>query len=181
MAADLNLLDPRLKSVALTLQQNCMTSGAEMRPNVGLRDPFEQARLWRQSRSIEEITAKVRELNDKGASFLAHCIESVGAQQGEHVTDTPPGISWHQWGEALDFFWLVDGKAEWSTTKVVNGVNGYKVLAAEAKKLGLTPGGLWPRFKDWPHVQLPPQNNAADVYSLPQIDSQMRTRFSDGH
>lgn len=178
MAANLSLLVPQLQALTPTLVQNCAALGATMRPNIGLRDPFEQGRLWRQSRSIEEITSKITQLRAAGAEFLAHCIEVAGPQHGDHVTDTPPGISWHQWGEAVDFFWLVNGAAEWSTTKVINGVNGYQLLANEAQKLGLTAGGHWKTFKDWPHVQHPKENNAGDVHSLKDIDAQMQQRFA---
>ncbi len=181
MAADLDQLVPELKTKAIQLAQACRARGVEMRANTGLRDPFEQGRLWRQSRSIEEITAKIAEFREKKAPFLAFCIDSVSLQNGKHVTDTPPGISWHQWGEAPDFFWLVAGKAEWSTQRLVNGLNGYKVLAEEAVKLDLTAGGNWSSFKDWPHVQRPSQNNALDVHSLSAIDAAMKDRFGTGH
>jgi hypothetical protein len=177
MAADLEKLAPDLKSKVHQLIEKCRVRGIEMRPNNGLRDPFEQARLWRQSRSIEDIEAKIRELETKGAPFLADCIRSVGPQHGKHVTDTPPGISWHQWGEALVCFWLVNGKAEWSTRKLVNGLNGYQVYADEAEAIRLTAGGHWKSFKDWPHVQLRKANNAASTMSLIEIDAAMKARF----
>lgn len=177
MAADLDKLDPDLKAKVLQLLTLCNARGIEMRPNNGLRDPFEQGRLWRQSRSTEEIHAKIDELENNGAPFLADCIRRVGPQHGNHVTDTPPGISWHQWGEALDCFWLVNGRAEWSTTKLINGLNGYKVYADEAEVSGLTAGGHWRRFKDWPHVQLRMDSNAAKIMTLPEIDAAMKTRF----
>jgi peptidoglycan LD-endopeptidase CwlK len=181
MAADLEKLVPELKAKVRQLIEHCRARGIEMRANNGLRDPFEQARLWRQSRSSEEIEAKIRDLEAKDAPFLAHCIRSVGPQHGEHVTDTPPGISWHQWGEALDCFWLVNGKAEWSTKKLVDGLNGYHVYAHEAETLGLTAGGHWKKFKDWPHVQLRKANNAARVMSLAAINSAMNARFGGSH
>ena len=177
MAADLEKLVPDFKSRVLQLLDRCRTLGVEMRPNNGLRDPFEQGRLWRQSRSKEEIEAKIEELESKGALFLADCIRRVGPQHGDHATNTPPGISWHQWGEALDCFWLVEGKAEWSTQKLINGLNGYKVYADEAEAAGLTPGGHWKNFKDWPHIQLRKVNNAASVMSLAEIDAAMKARF----
>lgn len=177
MAADLDKLDPALKTKVLELIKRCQKRGVDMRPSNGLRDPFEQARLWRQSRSAEEITLKIQQFETAGASFLAECIRSVGPQHGPHVTNTPPGISWHQWGEALDCFWLVDSKAEWSTQKLINGVNGYKIYAEEAKNVGLDAGGLWKKFKDWPHVQLRAAASAQSVMSLIEIDTTMKERF----
>ena len=176
MAADLSKLQPQLQGKLTQLIQQCRSQGFEMRPSAGLRDPFEQARLWRQSRSIEEIDAKLAELKAAGAAFLAHCLESVGPQHGDHVTDALPGYSWHQWGEAVDCFWVLEGHAEWSTTKLVNGRNAYKVYAAEATTVGLTAGGNWPRLKDWPHVQLQASNSPASL-GLRKIDAVMQERF----
>src|SRR6266540_3929929 len=114
-----------------TLIANCLARGVEMRPYQTLRDPFEQARLWRQSRAHEEIARKVADLTTAGALFLAHCLESVGPQSGDPVTNAVPGFSWHQWGEAMDCMWIVNGVAEWSTTRKVGGLNGYRVYGEE--------------------------------------------------
>ena len=180
MAADLDKLVIDMKAQVVELVTRCKTRGIEMRPNSGLRDPFDQARLWRQSRTREEIMAKIAQLGAAGASFLAHCLDSVGPQHGEHVTDTPPGYSWHQWGEALDCFWVVDGEAEWSTQKLVDGLNGFRVYADEARDIGLTAGGHWKRFKDWPHVQLRATSNVGDAMSVQEIDAEMARRFGGG-
>ena len=177
MDVDLTLLVPEFRSSVETVIANCAARGIEMRAHGGLRTPFEQAKLWRQSRAIEEIEAEIAKLLAKGAEFLAHCLESVGPQQGKHVTNAVPGKSWHQWGEAADCFWVVDGKAVWSQKKV-NGLNGYHVYAEEAEALGLTAGGHWPNFKDWPHLQMRSASNAMSVMSIQEINDAMKERFS---
>jgi peptidoglycan LD-endopeptidase CwlK len=177
MAIDLTTLVPEFRVNVESLVANCAARGIEMRPHGGLRTPFEQAKLWRQSRAIEEIEAEIEKLLAKGADFLAHCLESVGPQHGKHVTNAIPGKSWHQWGEAADCFWVVDGKAEWSTTKKVNGLNGFHVYADEAEALGLTAGGHWKNFKDWPHVQMRSEDNALSVMSIQEINEVMKERF----
>jgi peptidoglycan LD-endopeptidase CwlK len=177
MAADLNLLDPNFALKCKDLLQRCATKGMDMRPNEGLRDPWKQAKYWRQSRSIEQINDKVSLLRNKGANYLADIIVQVGPQHGDPVTNSLPGASWHQWGSALDCFWLVNGAAEWSTQKLVNGKNGYKVYAAEAVGLGLTAGGLWATFKDWPHVQEPSAASPLSSLNWAEIDDAMRSRF----
>ena len=180
MPVDLNKLTPEFSAKASQLLQQCKNNnGIVMHPNEGLRDPFKQARYWRQSRPTSEIQAKIAELKAQGAPFLAHCIDSVGPQHGPHVTNAIPGLSWHQWGEALDCFWLVDGQAEWSTTRLVNGVNGFHIYANVAPDLGLTAGGLWPNFKDWPHVQLNEESSPLGKFTLQQIDEVMRNMFGD--
>ncbi len=174
-----NLQDlvPGFRGKLRTLSSKCKERGVEMRPYQAVRTPFEQAKLWRQSRSRTEIEAKIKELKNAGASFLAFCLESAGPQFGDPVTNAPPGLSWHQWGEAVDAFWLVDGNAEWSTKKLVNGLNGYRVWAEEAARLGLTAGGLWTSLKDWPHVQLRAGSSPLVVFTLSQIDATMKERY----
>lgn len=152
-----------------------------MVPNESVRSPSQQAIYWRQSRSTIEINQAIAMLRSRGASYLTEVLEGVGPQHGDEVTRVLPGNSWHQWGEAVDCFWEVDGHAEWSTTKKINGINGYQVYAQEATNLGLTPGLLWPRFKDAPHVQLRADDNPQNSgMSWPHIDEVMRDRFG-GH
>jgi len=170
-------LVPELRPKARTLIERCRVRGIEMRTYETLRTPLEQGIIWRQSRTREQVQAKIQELRNAGAEFLAFCIESVGPQSGRHVTDAPPGLSWHQWGEAFDSFWVVNGGAEWSTTKKINGLNGYHVYAEEAENIGLTAGGLWTNFKDWPHVQLRSEKSPQRLFTITQIDQTMRQRF----
>jgi hypothetical protein len=122
---------------------------------------------------------KIARLRSLDADFLAFCLESVGPQpSGPNVTGSIPGLSWHQWGEAMDCFWLVNGDDEWSVDLKINGLNGFRVYAAEARQMGLTAGGLWQNFKDWPHVQLKSAGSPTDVMSLADINRIMKERFS---
>jgi peptidoglycan L-alanyl-D-glutamate endopeptidase CwlK len=177
MPADLTLLVPEFRQKVETLLVNCKNRGIEMRPSDTVRSPFEQAKIWRQSRTSEEIRKKIAELRNNNAPFLAHCLESVGPQKGDPVTNAIPGLSWHQWGEAVDCFWVVNNKAVWDLTTVVNGMNGFMVYANEAKRLGLDAGLFWSSIKDSPHVQLRKASNPAKIFSLEQIDETMQERF----
>lgn len=175
--AILDQINPELKQKVQTLLERCASLGVVMRATGGLRDPFEQARLWRQSRPTSVVEAKIAELMHNGAPFLAECFRQVGPQNGSHATNAIPGVSWHQWGEAVDCAWIVNGTVEWSLERLVNGVNGYRVYAREAENLGLTAGGHWVSFKDWPHVQLRSAANAASVMSIVEINNEMEERF----
>lgn len=166
------------QQLVIQLIVNCKKRGIDMQPYFTLRDPYTQAKLWRQSRTSFEVQKKIDELKSKNAHFLAHCIESVGKQYGPHVTNAIPGLSWHQWGEAVDSVWIVNKKAEWSTQKTINGLNGYMVYADEAKKLGLEAGFYWPKFKDSPHVQYRKAASPLVQLSIIQIDHEMEKRFS---
>lgn len=177
MPADLTLLVPAFKAQVEILLVNCKNRGIEMRASDTVRSPFDQAKIWRQSRTSEEIHKKIVELQNNNAPFLAHCLESVGPQKGDPVTKAIPGLSWHQWGEAVDCFWVVNNKAVWDLETVVNGLNGFMVYANEAKKLGLDAGLFWNNFKDSPHVQLRKASSPAKIFSLQEIDQTMQQRF----
>lgn len=179
MSRDLTDLTPDFRPQVEHLLALCDSSGYPMRQFFTLRSPFEQGKLWRQSRSREQVDQKISSLRNNGADFLAHCIESVGPQNGRHVTNALPGFSWHQWGEAVDCFWLVDGDAEWSTRKKIEEVNGYRNYASIAKSIGLTAGGFWRSFKDWPHVQLRKESNPGRVFSTQEINQEMAERFGN--
>lgn len=183
MSRDIDVLDADFQEQIQDLLAQCGAQGVEMRPFHTLRDPFEQARLWRQSRSTAEIQARLRQLGRKGAPFLAHVIESVGPQHGPPVSNAIPGLSWHQWGEAIDCYWLLRNKAEWSSNKqttLADGrkLNGYRLYAELAAAAGMTAGGHWRRLKDWPHIQKR-SAEVADYYSLPEIDAAMQARFGE--
>jgi Fungal chitosanase of glycosyl hydrolase group 75/D-alanyl-D-alanine carboxypeptidase len=179
MSIKISDLIPDFRAPASQLIANCASRGVRMVPSETLRTPWQQAIYWRQSRSIVQIRAAIQDLQHKGAPFLAGVLDSVGPRNGDEVTHALPGNSWHQWGEALDCFWEIDGKAEWSTTKKVDGLNGYSVYAEEAEKLGLNAGLHWRSFKDSPHVQLrgtaSPQTAGM---TWAQIDATMKERFS---
>jgi hypothetical protein len=177
MSIDVSILVPEFRDKLNGLLAACCGKGVEMLPYFGIRTPFEQAMLWRQSRTAEEVAQKIAELRTQGANFLAYCLESVGPRNGAPVTNAIPGLSWHQWGEAVDCAWVVAGKTEWSLQKKVNGINGYQVYAEQAVNLGLDPGGLWKSLKDWPHVQLRGASSPLKVMSLVEIDVTMKERF----
>jgi peptidoglycan LD-endopeptidase CwlK len=177
MSIDLSLLVPEFQDKLNGLLAACRGKGVEMLPYFGIRTPFEQAKLWRQSRTADEVARKIADLRSQGAPFLAHCLDSVGPQNGAPVTKAIPGLSWHQWGEAVDCAWVVAGKTEWSLQKKVNGINGYQLYAEQARALGIDAGGLWKSFKDWPHVQLRPASSPLKVLSLAEIDKAMQERF----
>ncbi len=178
MSLCLDTLNPDFRRRLEALLNALHDRHIDLRVSTALRTPQEQARLWRQSRSAAEIVAAIAHLKSGGAHFMADTLAAAGRCSGPPVTKSLPGLSWHQWGEAADCFWLVDGAAEWSTSKVVNGDNGYHALAREAARFGLTAGGNWPQFKDWPHVQLrAAASPLAAGMSLLDVDKEMRKRF----
>lgn len=153
----------------------CCVRNVRMHPYFGIRDPVEQARLWRQSRSADAIAQAKNMLLNDGAPFLAKCLDAAGITRGHFATNALPGLSWHQYGIACDCAWIVDGAEEWSST--AGGVNnGYKVYAEEAAKLGLRTLGS---MGDWGHVQEPPANSPEDSHTLAEINTIMQQKWGD--
>ncbi|MEO9296643.1 M15 family metallopeptidase [Devosia alba] len=178
MAIALDGLDPAFRSKMEDLLGNLVAVGVDMRPYYGLRTLEAQAKLWRQSRAIQEITAAIKKLASAKANFLASVLDGVGPQHGPHVTNALPGLSWHQWGEALDCFWSLNGSAEWSASTKADGINGYRIYASFAKDMGLDAGGFWHSFKDWPHVQMRSAGSPISAgMTLAEIDAEMHNRF----
>ena len=177
MPVDLTQLVPAFQAKANQLLQQCSADGIIMSPTEGMRTPFVQAKYWRQSRTAAVIAAEITNLQGQGCPFLAYCIDSVGPQNGDPITNAIPGLSWHQWGEALDCVWMVDGAEEWSTTRLVNGKNGYQEYVRLATGLGLTAGVLWTSLKDWPHVQLRANASPLGAYTMQGIDGGMKGMF----
>ena len=75
----------------------------------------------------------------------------------------------------MDCFWVVED--EWSTTGLVNGLNGYQVYTEEGPELGLTPGRKFKQLKDFPHLQFRPASSQLIVLSLQRINHMMQERF----
>jgi peptidoglycan L-alanyl-D-glutamate endopeptidase CwlK len=183
MSRDLNLLRPDFKEKVEKMLSECQSCGITMTPYFTIRTPEEQARLWRQSRTSVEIQQQVKWLRDNGAPYLASIIEDVGPQFGPKVTNAIPGLSWHQWGEAVDCFWNVQNRAEWSSRKKVRLLdgreeNGYRIYAEVTVKHGMNAGGLWASFKDWPHIQFT-NKRISSLYSISEIDQRMQEKFAD--
>jgi hypothetical protein len=115
MAADLTLLHVDMKSKIDETYTQLRFYGYEFIPVFTLRNPWIQARLWRQSRSSEEIQKAYNKLVAGGAEFLAHILRDVGPQNGRWATNALPGLSWHNWkpAVAVDSVYKKDGKLLW--------------------------------------------------------------------
>jgi hypothetical protein len=160
---------------AQALLQACALRGAIMRPFYTMRGPGVQAKLWCQSRTSEQIEKQIQALRSVGAAWIAGLLDVKWAKTGPAVTNALPGLSWHQWGEAIDCFVLgSDGKAIWDARHA-----SYRIYAEEAKKLGLEAGGQWLRFPDAVHVQMRLASSPLKAgMSWAEIDAEMKLRFS---
>lgn len=77
-------------------------------------------------------------------------------KKGPVVTFAKAGSSWHNYGLAFDFAFLVDGKEiSWDTKKDFDGdlVPDWLEVVLLFTRAGYTWGGTFTRPKDYPHLQ----------------------------
>lgn len=149
MKVDFTLLNSVFATKCQELLDSCATQDIIMVPYSGFRTLEEQAKLWRQSRSTAEITQKIAALRTSECDYLADIIEKVGPQpMGRLVTNAIPGLSWHNWGKAMDCYRLRDGKASWISRDYTN----YGIIAS-GKPIHMKWGGDF-RDPDYGHVQM---------------------------
>lgn len=167
------LLTFSMRQAHKALVRNAERRGARISANHMRRDPWTQARFWRQSRSRERVEQELRRMRTLGLEWLAGVLEEVGPQSpGPWLTNAVPGLGWHQWGQAVDYHVVgPDGRPVWDA-----GNRGYLVLAEEAARLGLTSGYFW-KQQDAGHVQLH-RARVREAYGWARIDQEMRIRYA---
>ena len=181
MSRDCSLLDPKFYGRVQGLLKACADIDVVMKPYYTIRTPWEQARIWRKTRSTKSIMQASDDFHDENAHHLANILIDVGPQFSGpgargHMTYAKPGYSWHQWGEAIDCFWLVNGEINWSTTEktLQNDKNGYQVYGKTAEQKGLVSLGVRAGW-DWNHIQK--REEGSPQISAEEIDAEMLERF----
>ncbi len=145
--------------------------GADIRIYCTLRTPEEQARLYRQSRTLSQVMAKADALRRKGYPSLADILIGVGAQDGKlgaHVTNAGPGESWHQYREAFDAAPFVGGEPTWDVKHP-----HWKIYGDCVRRVGLQWAGDWTSFPEYPHAQNATGGNPLDVLTPEQVKARM--------
>ncbi len=174
MSKDIKDLDLVFGAKVAELLEECTRYGVTMVPFCTLRTVEEQAKLWRQSRSYNEIHRAINMLLERKADYLAKVLHDVGPQYGRHVTNALPGCSWHQWGIATDAFALHIVGSE-STAIWDGAAYQYKIYANVATKLGLTAGYNW-HMRDSCHIQAY-SSEVIQTYDYEQINEVMFSRY----
>jgi hypothetical protein len=95
MSKDLKKLDKQFRKRIKKVLDAYKPEGIIMKPYCTIRTPIEQAKLWRQSRSKQEIDKVIKIFESAKCYYLAYCIEKAGPQYGVKVTNALPGFSWH--------------------------------------------------------------------------------------
>jgi peptidoglycan L-alanyl-D-glutamate endopeptidase CwlK len=150
---DINDLVPAVKEMAERLLVRCEEEDLDILIYCTLRTNEEQAKLYRQSRSLAQIKRKAEELRDKwGRPDLADLLMDVGPQYGAKVTYAGPGQSMHNYGLAFDSVPMRNGKAVWGSRREADRELWLK-YGELGVEVGLEWAGNWSRFIEFPHMQ----------------------------
>jgi peptidoglycan L-alanyl-D-glutamate endopeptidase CwlK len=117
MADPYRQLDPKFVDRLRTFEAVLLSKGIRVRLTCGYRSREVQDALYAQGRTAP----------------------------GRIVTNARGGESWHNYGLAADYVFIVDGRVSWD--------GPWDRLGRVARSCGLEWGGDWKRFKDRPHVQ----------------------------
>ncbi len=166
MTIDWTMLDSGFIVKCQNLFNICEANKLTMVPYYGIRSLEDQAKLWRRSRTTVEVDAEISKLRSENCNYLADIIEKVGVQSnGKWATNSIPGLSWHNWGQALDCYRSIDGKAVWDK-------DDYTDFGKYAVEVGLKWGNT---FKDYNHIQLN-QKEVPAIYSLKFVNDYFKDK-----
>lgn len=155
-------LVPEAQEMAKEHILRCADAGFELLIYCTLRDAQEQARLYRQSRTKEQVQKKMDQLTAKGFPALARILKDVGPQKsGPKVTNAGPGESFHQYNRAYDCVPVVQGKPIWSPNG--EGAALWEKVGKLGKKCGLEWAGDWTTFREFPHFQFTGGKEVGDL------------------
>lgn len=104
----------------------------------------------------------LRESRDLGLDLLVTCTLRSNEEQarlyaqgrtapGRIVTYARAGESYHNYGLALDFVPLIEGKPTWKTTGP--DLEQWMLAGELAEEHGFEWAGRWKRFREFPHIQ----------------------------
>jgi hypothetical protein len=172
MMRDLSVLKPEFRAKAeAAIAAFKLQTGFGFLVTDTRRDPWTQARLFRQSRSFSQIKDRAERLIARGFPELADILISVGPQgPGPSVTNAGPGEGWHQYDEALDGCPKdpATGFLIWDKRFTGDPAPIWQAWGECAEAEGLNWGGNW-THPDRPHIQLRGGSYPLDVYSRDEV------------
>lgn len=161
-------LDPATRALAQRHLLTCADRGLTVLVYCTYRPPEEQARLFWQGRSREQVERRARRLERHGCDGLAEMLLAAGPQDGPKVTYAGPGESYHQYRLAYDCVPMVDGKPVWRTSG--DAAQLWQTLGDAGQDAGLEWAGAWARFREFPHFQ---------AAGAPPVHDLMRDTFGE--
>jgi len=144
MSRDINDLTPRMQAKIIEFEAALAAAGlGHFRRSCTYRSQAEQNVLWKQGR------APLAEVNE-----AREAIGLAPITAAQNVKVTWRTVSVHTSREAVDYYVLRDGRAEWNFKVDINenDLPDWEEFGRIARSCGLEWGGSW-RKPDMPHVQ----------------------------
>lgn len=166
---DPQTLTPEMREKVALLRARAAAAGLRLQPLDAYRDPWHQARLFRQGHTRQKVNAKLTHLQARGYPELGQILADVGPQRtGATVTAAGPGESWHQFGQAWDACPWVGEQLAWEID-FPGAEAAWQQYGQLVKEAGLFWGGQW---GDLPHCQWCPANSyPLEVLPVAEIQS----------
>ena len=154
---DLKDLTPSVSKQALTVRQlfdKRAPVGVTLLIYCTYRSPQEQARLFRQGRSLAQIEARALQLEDKyRRPDLTAMLRNAAPQAAKRrVTNAGPGQSIHQYRGAFDAAPIRDGAIVWGTKDPADAAL-WALYGDVVLESALEWAGNWRRGREFPHAQ----------------------------
>ena len=136
-------LHPRIKLLVFENLSKCIDINVPIRIVQGLRTMDEQATIYGNGRTVEQLIAKG--IDGKFANPATKI-----------VSNAVPGSSWHNYGLAFDFCLLRGAKTiSWNRDEDLDndGEKDWMEVVNLFILKGFDWGGNWSSFPDYPHIQ----------------------------
>jgi len=109
-------------------------------------DPEFRPKLDAFERRLREVGIRVKLVCGCRSIEEQNRLYALGrTKPGRRVTNARGGYSWHNFGLAADYAFVVGGQLTWS--------GPWNIFGRIARECGLEWGGDWKKFPDKPHVQ----------------------------
>ena len=155
-------LDPNVAELARKHQVACLDRGVDLMIYCTLRDAQEQAALYAQGRTADQLRRQRARFTQRGLAVPAALLASVRPRpEARKLTNAAPGESLHQYGRAYDCVPIISGKPVWGTTGSAEAL--WKKVAAAGEGVGLEWAGRWTTFREMPHFQQAGQRSIDDL------------------
>lgn len=155
---DLSDLHPDMLPLAARFLEFCAARSLTVKIYGTLRTHEEQARLYRQGRTLPVIKDGAQKLLRLLRPDLAQILMDGALADppvGERiVTRALPGQSPHEYGLAFDAVPTLNGILLWDDSKP-QIFKFWERMGAAGRRAGLIWGGDWDKFADMPHFQIP--------------------------
>lgn len=153
---DLSDLSPGFSEKVIAFANLCYENGLSILIYCGFRSPEEQATLYCQGRTMNQIVAKAESLRkDWNSPHFADILMAASSKPGAFssgrvVTKAGPGQSMHNYGLAVDGAPMIGGKTIWDNKSPL-----WKKYGEFGVASGLEWAGNWTSFTEYPHLEEP--------------------------